>query len=104
MKRISISLNFLFLFNEFHGSSGGSFCVQYAGVTAFDIRNYNRIVNTVVDIGPYEFNSAILPVHLTRFSGRPMAMSIYSPGPRHRKIIIIHLIYKEALMVLSLKK
>jgi hypothetical protein len=40
------------------------------GVPTFDIRNFNRIVNAVVDMGAYEFNSAILPVNLISFFGR----------------------------------
>jgi hypothetical protein len=39
------------------------------GVPATDIRSFNRIVNGVVDFGPYEFNSTILPVSLIDFSG-----------------------------------
>jgi hypothetical protein len=41
-----------------------------AGVPAFDIRNRNRIVNVVVDMGPYEFSPSVLPLSLTRFYGR----------------------------------
>lgn len=40
------------------------------GVPLFDIRNYNRISNAVVDMGAYEFNSAVLPVSLVSFFGR----------------------------------
>ncbi len=40
------------------------------GVPTFDIRNYSRISNAVVDIGAYEFNSAVLPVNLLSFFGR----------------------------------
>jgi len=41
-----------------------------AGLPVFDIRNYNRISNAVVDIGVYEFNSTVLPVRLVEFAGR----------------------------------
>ncbi len=40
------------------------------GVLAFDIRNHNRIANTTVDMGAYEFNSTVLPVSLVSFYGR----------------------------------
>lgn len=40
------------------------------GVPAFDIRNYSRISNAVVDMGAYEFNSTVLPVSLISFYGR----------------------------------
>lgn len=40
------------------------------GVTAYDIRNYSRIANAVVDMGAYEFNSTVLPVSLVGFFGR----------------------------------
>ncbi|WP_462251123.1 choice-of-anchor Q domain-containing protein, partial [Ferruginibacter sp.] len=46
-----------------------------AGVPVFDIRNYNRIINGVVDLGPYEFNSTVLPVSLTSFLGHSNGMS-----------------------------
>jgi len=41
-----------------------------AGLPVFDIRNYNRISNAVVDMGAYEFNSILLPVGLIEFAGR----------------------------------
>lgn len=41
------------------------------GTPAFDIRNHNRIANTVVDMGAYEFNAAVVPVRLIGFSGKP---------------------------------
>ncbi len=40
------------------------------GVPSFDIRNFNRIVNGIVDMGAYEFNSTVLPVTLLNFFGR----------------------------------
>lgn len=40
------------------------------GVPLFDIRNYNRISNAVVDMGAYEFNSIVLPVSLVSFYGK----------------------------------
>ncbi len=40
------------------------------GVPAADIRNNARISNLVVDMGPYEFNAAVLPVSLVEFYGR----------------------------------
>lgn len=40
------------------------------GVPVTDIRNYNRIVNSVVDMGAYEFASVVLPVRLLSFHGR----------------------------------
>ena len=40
------------------------------GLPAFDIRNYNRVSNAVVDIGVYESNSTVLPVRLSEFTGR----------------------------------
>ncbi len=39
------------------------------GVPLFDIRNYSRISNAVVDMGAYEFNSTVLPVSLVGFNG-----------------------------------
>lgn len=32
------------------------------GAPAFDIRNYARVSNGIIDVGPYEFNSTALPV------------------------------------------
>jgi hypothetical protein len=40
------------------------------GVPTFDIRNFNRIVNGLVDMGAYEFNSTVLPVSLVNFFGK----------------------------------
>ncbi|MEO6541166.1 MAG: T9SS type A sorting domain-containing protein, partial [Ferruginibacter sp.] len=40
------------------------------GVPAFDIRNLTRIVNGIVDMGAYEFNTPILPVNLVDFFGK----------------------------------
>jgi hypothetical protein len=51
-------------------NSSGIDAGDNTGVPAADIRNYNRIANGVVDLGPYESNSNILPVHLISFSGR----------------------------------
>lgn len=39
------------------------------GLPATDIRNFNRIINSVADMGAYEFNAAILPVQLISFTG-----------------------------------
>ncbi len=39
------------------------------GVPVFDIRNFNRISNGIVDMCAYEFNSIILPVELSGFYG-----------------------------------
>ncbi|HMK04879.1 MAG TPA: choice-of-anchor Q domain-containing protein [Ferruginibacter sp.] len=39
------------------------------GVPAFDIRNFNRITNAVVDMNAYEFSSVLLPLNLKSFSG-----------------------------------
>ena len=41
-----------------------------AALPAFDIRNYNRVSNAVVDMGAYEFSSTILPVQLIAFTGK----------------------------------
>jgi hypothetical protein len=38
-------------------------------VPAFDIRNFSRISNAIVDMNAYEFNSIILAVNVTGFSG-----------------------------------
>lgn len=51
------------------GVSAGIDDGDNTGVTAFDIRNYNRIANGVVDMGAYEFNSTALPVSLFDFYG-----------------------------------
>jgi hypothetical protein len=51
-------------------SSAGIDAGDNSGVPAFDIRYYNRIANTVVDMGAYEFNSAVLPVTLINFYGQ----------------------------------
>lgn len=40
------------------------------GVPSFDIRNYSRIANGIVDMGAYEFNSVVLPVTLINFFGK----------------------------------
>ena len=40
------------------------------GVPVFDIRNFNRVVNGVVDMGPYEFNSTVLAARLKDFYGK----------------------------------
>ena len=39
------------------------------GLPSFDIRNFSRISNAVVDMSAYEFNSVLLPVNLKSFSG-----------------------------------
>jgi hypothetical protein len=52
-------------------ASAGIDAGDNTGVPAFDIRNYNRIANSVVDMGAYEFNSAVLPVRLLSFAGKP---------------------------------
>lgn len=55
---------------QLQNASTGIDAGDNTGVTAFDIRNYNRIANAVVDIGAYEFNSTVLPVSLISFYGR----------------------------------
>ncbi|MEO6254490.1 MAG: T9SS type A sorting domain-containing protein [Ferruginibacter sp.] len=40
------------------------------GVPSFDIRNLNRIINGIVDMGAYEFGTPILPVNLVDFFGK----------------------------------
>jgi hypothetical protein len=39
---------------------------------ATDIRNYARVLNSIVDMGPYEFASGALPVRLQSFSGKSL--------------------------------
>ena len=48
-------------------TSAGIDAGNNTGVAAFDIRNYNRIANAVVDMSAYEFNSTVLPVSLIGF-------------------------------------
>ncbi|MDZ4794887.1 MAG: choice-of-anchor Q domain-containing protein, partial [Bacteroidota bacterium] len=55
---------------QLQSGSTGIDAGQNTGVPLFDIRNYNRISNGVVDMGAYEFNSTILPVTLLTFYGR----------------------------------
>ncbi len=51
-------------------SSAGIDAGDNTSVPLFDIRNYNRIANAVVDMGAYEFNSNVLPIRLVSFFGR----------------------------------
>ncbi|MBC7873553.1 MAG: T9SS type A sorting domain-containing protein [Ferruginibacter sp.] len=55
---------------QLQSSSAGLDAGDNTGVSVFDIRNYNRVANGIVDMGAYEFNSTALPVHLFNFSGR----------------------------------
>ncbi|MEQ1677185.1 MAG: choice-of-anchor Q domain-containing protein [Chitinophagaceae bacterium] len=55
---------------QLQGASAGIDAGNNTGVPVFDIRNYNRIANSTVDIGAYEFNSTVLPVRLLAFNGR----------------------------------
>ena len=55
---------------QLQSGSAGIDAGDNTGVPAFDIRNYNRIANAVVDMGAYEFNSTVLPVSLVSFFGR----------------------------------
>lgn len=41
---------------------------ENSGVPSADILNNNRIANSTIDIGPYEYGSAALPVELTMFN------------------------------------
>ncbi len=54
---------------QLSGVSAGIDDGDNTGVPAFDIRNYTRIANAVVDMGPYEFSSTALPVNLFGFYG-----------------------------------
>ncbi|HEV7782285.1 MAG TPA: T9SS type A sorting domain-containing protein [Chitinophagaceae bacterium] len=54
---------------QLQGASQGIDDGDNTGVAATDIRGYIRIANGVVDMGPYEFNSIIVPVGLFGFYG-----------------------------------
>lgn len=54
---------------QLQATSGGIDDGDNTGVPAFDIRNYSRISNGIVDMGPHEFSFTTVPVSLFDFSG-----------------------------------
>jgi len=55
---------------QFQTGSVGINAGDNTGVPAYDIRNFARIANGIVDMNAYEFNSSTLPVNLLSFFGR----------------------------------
>lgn len=54
---------------QLQSGSPGMDAGDNTGLPPFDIRGNTRIINAVVDMGPYEFNTTVLPVSLFRFYG-----------------------------------